>query len=364
MLLPLALCRGCARSLRRTAAAGRRGWASSAEGGSKALKQWTLVVSPYGSLRVRLPCGVSVRSQDPFSHPHADRLFVTVSGAERGLDLDHIEVRYDEATRRVQILSESIDSGSSVDVATPLKFDLDVKTSGTGCVKIHKIECDSCKIETEKGSSILQSVKSHSIHVHTRGGKVCLKAVHGNVNIQAAEQSTVNIDKLQGSSINICTEDGQLKTKYLYAESSFLSSAAGDITLGTIHGDTTIQTKRGNITVDSSDGCLTASTHQGAIDVYISQVKKVALKSQEGCITVKVPPSLKASFQLSGAKVAVSSEIQLQAVQNTSKDGHTTMSAHMNQTNENGKWIEANTKIGTVFLHVQSWFQSLKLETL
>ncbi|XP_030072604.1 protein FAM185A [Microcaecilia unicolor] len=376
LFVPFAFCRGCcARSLWRTGGWARIPLRASSEGSGSAegsrrkpLKQWTLIVSPYGSLRMRLPCGVTVRSQDPVSHPHADRLFVTVSGVERrvdrGLDLDNIEVRYDETARQVHIVSESIDSKSSVDVSTPLKFDLDIKTSGTGCVNIHKIECDSCTIETEKGNSILQSVKSYSIHVRARGGKVCLGTVHGNVDIQATEQSTVDIDKLQGSSINICTEDGQLKTKYLYAESSFLSSAAGDISLGNIHGATTIQTKRGNITVDSSDGCLTASTHQGAIDVCIGQIEKVALKSQEGCITVKVPPSLKASLQLSGTKVEVSPEIQLQAIKNASKDGHPTISAHMNQTNENGKWIEADTKIGTVSLHVQSWFQSLKLETL
>lgn len=46
----------------------------------------------------------------------------------------------------------------------------------------------------------------------------------------------MNIEKLQGESINISTEDGLLKTKYLYAESSSLSSIAGDILLGSIHG--------------------------------------------------------------------------------------------------------------------------------
>jgi hypothetical protein len=33
---------------------------------------------------------------------------------------------------------------------------------------------------------------------------------------------------------------------------------------------------------DSSSGCLQASTHQGAIDVYVSQLGKVQLKSHKG----------------------------------------------------------------------------------
>jgi hypothetical protein len=49
----------------------------------------------------------------------------------------------------------------------------------------------------------------------------------------------VTIDKLQGSSVHVSTEDGLLNANYLYSESSFLSSAAGDITLGNIHGKLT-----------------------------------------------------------------------------------------------------------------------------
>lgn len=51
------------------------------------------------------------------------------------------------------------DSSHSVANKTLSILDLDIKTSGTGCVKIQKIECDNCKIETEKGTSVLQSIK-------------------------------------------------------------------------------------------------------------------------------------------------------------------------------------------------------------
>ncbi|XP_038250416.1 protein FAM185A isoform X1 [Dermochelys coriacea] len=335
--------------------------------GNKPLKEWTLIVSPFGQLKVRLPCHVTVSPLDPLRYPEADRALVTVSGVDsslpQGVDLDRLQVKYDEALKEMTIVSDRMDSKAAVVVKTPMKFDLDIKTSGTGCVKIQKIDCDSCRIETEKGTSILQSIKSHKIHVRTKGGKViCLGTLHGNADIHAAEKSSVNIEKLQGTSIKISTEDGLLKTKYLYAESSFLSSTAGDILLGSIHGDTALQTKTGNITVDSSDGCLKASTHEGAIDVYVSQVRKVDLKSQKGSITVKVPASLKAYLQLSGSKVDVSSEIQLQETQCAPKEGHITITGHMNQINERDKWIKADTQDGTVYLKSQSWFQSIKLQ--
>ncbi|KAM7129076.1 protein FAM185A isoform X2 [Mycteria americana] len=317
----------------------RRGCSGSAEaGGRKPLQEWALAVGPRGRLRVRLPCQVSVRPLDPQRYPGADRVLVAVSGAggsppPRGREQDRVRVEYDEALGQMAIVADGVDSKAAVDVRTPVKFDLDIKTSGTGCVKIQKIECDNCKIETEKGTSVLQSIKS------------------------------VNIEKLQGTSINISTEDGLLKTKYLYAESSSLSSVAGDILLGSIHGNTSLQTKTGSITVDSSDGSLKASTHHGAIDVYVSQLRKVDLKSQKGSITVKVPASLKAYLQLSGRKVDVSSEIQLKETQSASKDDHVTISGHMNQRNETDKWIKADTQNGKVCLKSQSWIQSVKLKS-
>ncbi|XP_062436621.1 protein FAM185A [Rhea pennata] len=346
------------------AAAGPCRESSAEAGGGKPLKEWALVVSPRGRLAVRLPCQVSVRPLDPQRCPAADRVLVTVSGVERGRDLELVRVRYDEARRQAAIVSDGVDSQAAVDVRTPLQFDLDIKTSGTGCVKVQKIECDNCKIETEKGTSVVQSIKSHKIDIRTNGGKVIgLGTLCGNTDIQATEKGSVSIEKLQGTSINISTEDGLLKTKYLYAESSSLSSVAGDILLGSVHGNTTLQTETGSITVDSSDGSLKASTQHGAIDVYVSQLRKVDLKSQKGSITVKVPASLKAYLQLSGRKVDVSSEIRLEETQSASKDDHVTISGHMNQGNETDKWIKAEAQNGKVSLKSQSWIQSMKLKT-
>ncbi|XP_062990268.1 protein FAM185A [Elgaria multicarinata webbii] len=335
---------------------------------NKPLKEWTLIVSPFGLLKVRLPCHVTVCPLDPHNYPEADRVFVTARGTNtnphHGPDLDNLHVKYDEALKEMTIISDDMDSAASVDVRTPIKFDLDIKTSGNGCVKIEKIECDRCRIETEKGTSVLRSIKSQKIDIQSKGGKViCLGTLQGNTDIHASQESSVNIEKLQGSSVNISTKHGLLKTKYLYAESSFLSSAAGDILLGNVHGDTTVQTKTGDITVDSSEGSLKASTCQGEIDVYIiSQVGKVDLKTRKGSITVKVPATLKAYLQLSGSNVEVSPEIRLQDIQNASREGHETLIGQMNQKDEKGKCIKAETQNGTVYLKSQTWFQSVQLK--
>ncbi|KAF6301665.1 family with sequence similarity 185 member A [Rhinolophus ferrumequinum] len=204
---------------------------------------------------------------------------------------------------------------------------------------------------------------SQKLHVQAKGGKViCLGTVYGNIDICASDKSTVTVDKLQGSAVNISTEDGLLKAKYLYTESSFLSSAAGDITLGSVHGNITLENKMGNITVDSSSGYLKASTHQGALDVYVSQLGKVELKSHKGSILVKVPSSLQAHLQLSGKEIDMNSEVHVQEMAEAQKDDGVIITGLMNQANKHEKWIKADAPKGTVSFRIQSWFQSLKLQ--
>ncbi|XP_059876288.1 protein FAM185A isoform X4 [Delphinus delphis] len=296
----------------------------------RTLKEWVLLVSPFGRLRTRLPCSLAVRPLDPLTYPDGDRVLVAVSGVEGGA-VASLQVRYDEAQKEVAIVSDVIDPQASVEVNAPLKFDLNIKSSGSGCVKVQNIECDNCKIETEQGTSILQSVKSQKLHIQTKGGKViCLGTVYGNIDIHASDKSTVTVDKLQGSSVNVSTEDGLLKAKCLYTESSFLSSAAGDITLGSVHGNITLQSKMGNITV--------------------------------GSVLVKVASSLQAYLQLSGKEIDVNSEVHVEEMDEAHKDDGVIITGLLNQASKHEKWIKADAPKGTVSFRSQSWFQSLKLQ--
>ncbi|XP_039219741.1 protein FAM185A isoform X1 [Crotalus tigris] len=328
------------------------------------LKEWALTVSPFGLLKARLPYHITVGPLDAHKYPDSDKVFLALKG--KGLNPDpasHLLVNYDEARKEVVIVSDDVDGAASLDVRMPVKFDLDIKTSGNGCVKIEQMESTNCRVETEKGASVLKSIKSQKIDIRAKGGDViCLGSLQGNINILVSQESGVNAEKLQGSSINIASENGLLKAKYLYADSSFLTSAAGDILLGTVHGDSTLETKTGSITVDSSEGSLKACTYQGEIDAYVlRQTGAVNLVSQEGSIVVKVPGTLQASLKLSGTKVEISPEIQLQGIQTVLREDCVTVTGHLDQKDEKGKCIKAETQRGTITLKMQSWFQSLKL---
>ncbi|XP_067861475.1 protein FAM185A isoform X2 [Heptranchias perlo] len=299
-----------------------------------ALKRWTLLVDPFGSLKVRLPCDVTVKPLDPHGYPAADRAFVEVISPNQGENLDDILVKYDKALKQMVVISENVSSDTRIDLVTPVKFDLDISTFHKGCVKIKKMECDNCCVETEKGHSILNSLK------------------------------IVEIDKLQGTTMNISTTDGALKTKYIYAESSHLSSSNGNIELGNIHGNVTIQTDAGAVTVDSSDGSLKASTQQGDLDVYVSQLGIVNLLTQEGSITLKVPKALRAELQLSGTTVEVSPEIHLQDIDSSTEQGHQTIRAFLNGRGEGSHLIKAHAVRGMLNIKSHSWIESLNLKSL
>lgn len=75
----------------------------------------------------------------------------------------------------------------SVANKTLLILDLDIKTSGTGCVKIQKIECDNCKIETEKGTSVLQSIKVQRTLPHCLK-RDCMMGYCQNLNTSSGDE--------------------------------------------------------------------------------------------------------------------------------------------------------------------------------
>ncbi|XP_067915840.1 protein FAM185A [Heterodontus francisci] len=330
-----------------------------------ALKRWTLLVDPFGSLKVRLPCDVTVKPLDPHGYPAADRAFVELVSSNQGENVDDVLVKYDKALKQMVVSSENVSGDARIDLVTPVKFDLNIRTFHKGCVKIKKMECDNCFVETERGHSILNSLKAHKVQVHSRGGKViCLGTIYGNVDIQTSNKGLVEIDKLQGTTMNISTTDGTLKTKYIYAESSYLSSSNGNIELGNIHGNVTIQTDAGAVTVDSSDGSLKASTQHGDLDIYISRLGIVNLLTQEGSITLKVPKALTAELQLSGAIVEVSPEIHLEDIDSSTEQDRQTIRAFLNGGGEGAHLIKAHAVRGMLNIKSHSWIESLKLKSL
>ncbi|XP_077371806.1 protein FAM185A isoform X2 [Festucalex cinctus] len=296
------------------------------------LKEWNLKVSPFSTLRARLGCSISVRPLDPHAFPEADRALVAVYGREQGKkDLEDFCVRYDDHDKELLVSAERGDSNLSVHLSVPIKTNLFISTHAEGNVQVENIECDICKVHTEKGHCSLRSVKA------------------------------VGVKKLQGTEMKVSTQDGALAVKAVYAEYSCISSCAGKVELGFLHGDATVKNISGHTRIDGSNGLLKVSSQSGDIDVYVGDGASSEVLSQEGAVNVRVPSSLRAQVELCGATVDVSHDVTLHQVKENTSEKQTRVIGYMNCDGPVGQQIRVSTERGSVSLRTQSWLQSLKL---
>ncbi|XP_061899093.1 protein FAM185A-like [Entelurus aequoreus] len=331
---------------------------------SRTLRECSLAVSPFSTVRARLGCSISIQPVDPHAFPEADRAFVTIrggkspSGEEEGVD--DFDVHYDEDGKELLILAERDDSSLSVHVSAPIKSNIVINTRGKGNVEVKNMECDICQVHTEKGTCSLHSVKGHQVEVRS-GGDVSVGTVHGNVDISASGDSAVRVKKLQGTTMRVSTEHGGLRVKAIYAESSCISSSTGDVELGLVHGDASVKNTSGDTHIDGSNGSLKVSSQTGVIDVYVGDGGSAEVLSQEGAVCVRVPSSLRAEVELTGASVHIGRDVTLHQLQRNTTESHTQVTGYMNTDSSAAQRIKVTTKSGSVSLKTQSWFESLKL---
>ncbi|KAM9855023.1 protein FAM185A [Aulostomus maculatus] len=327
-------------------------------------KQWVLDVSPFSTVRAQLGCSISVTPLDLHAFPEANRAFITVHGADpkQEASLDHFHVHYDEQGKELLISAEKVTGSVSVELAAPIKCNLFISTQGPGNVHVKKMECEICKVQTERGACTLHSVKAHQVHVQSRGGSVTgVGTIHGNVDISTLGDGVVDVKKLQGTKMNVSTEHGALRVRAIYAESSRVSSRSGKVELGHVHGSAVVKNVSGDTLVGGSNSFLQVSSHSGAIDVYVGDGGSADLQSQEGAVCVRVPSSLRSGVELSGASVIVSPEVPLLGVETNATERRTTVTGYLNTQSPADQWVKVQADRGGVTLRTQSWFESLKL---
>ncbi|XP_067292974.1 protein FAM185A [Pseudorasbora parva] len=331
---------------------------------NKPIKKWELLVSPFAKVRCNLGCNISIKPLDPHAFPEADRAFITVhvTDANQTVNVNRFHVHYDDQSNELQILSDEVDSNATVELTAPTKCDLHITTKDKGNVKIQNMESDLCHVHTERGHCVLKSLKGHEVKVQSTGGNVTgLNTLHGNVDISTSVDSNIDIKKIQGTTMNLSTEHGDLKVKAIYGESTSVSTSSGNIQIGHVHGEALIRSETGNIVIDSSSGALKLFTATGNIDAYVGQDGAAEFHSQQGAVSVRVPSTMKTAVRLCGSSVSISSETVCRETERTSADGKTTVTAHLNGGTCEEHWIKATAENGAVDLRTQSWFETLRL---
>ncbi|CAI5664492.1 unnamed protein product [Oreochromis niloticus] len=321
------------------------------------LRRWDLAVSPFTTVRAQIGCNISIHPLDPHTYPEADRAFITVHGPDKGqeVSLDRLKVHYDDRGKELLISAETVDSDVSIEMSAPIK-------SRKGSVQVKNMECDICKVRTEKGNCLLHSVKAHQVEVQSHEGHVTgVGTINGNVVISTGGDSAVDVKKLQGTKMNVSTEHGPLKVKAIYAESTCILSRSGRVNLGHVHGETTVKNMCGDTVIDGSNSFLKVSSDSGGIDVYVGDGGTAELHSQQGAVSVRVPSSLRAGVRLCGTSVDISPEVVLHGVENSMSEGHTTVTGYMNVEPPANQWVKAQADRGSIRLTLQSWFESRRL---
>ncbi|XP_078461290.1 protein FAM185A-like [Lampetra planeri] len=282
------------------------------------------------------------------------------AGQGSALGARGVSVDYSDSHKRLQVTGSERAVGYQLEVTVPIKFDLDLATSGDGDVHVGSMESDVCSVRTDRGGVHLASIKGADISVESEHGNVSAGSLQGNVNIHARGCNSVNIDKLQAIKACVSTKRGPLNAKFIYAESSQFSSTSGTVNLGSTHGNTVVTTDEGHIVVESLDGGLVARTRAGDITVHLSQPSAVELYSERGDVNIKFPDSLGLEFLVTGGKgVVVSPDVHLESMELSTKGSTESLTGRLSK---GGVLVRATSKHGTVRLQWQSWFQSLGLK--
>uniref|UniRef100_A0A8C7ZN49 Family with sequence similarity 185 member A n=1 Tax=Oryzias sinensis TaxID=183150 RepID=A0A8C7ZN49_9TELE len=326
------------------------------------VRRRSLSVSPFVNVRTHLDCSISIRPLDTHAFPGADRAFITVHGPDseqQEVGLDHLHVHCDGEGKELVITSEKINTKFSIFCPTILCFlsDLFITARGQGNVQIKQMECDICRVETEKGDCLLHSIRvsGHEVKVQSQGGNVIgTNTIHGNVDIRTEGGGEVNIKKLQGTKMNVCTESGSLKVKAVYSESSCMSSSSGKIELGHAHGKQTPFAS-----TDGSNGFLKVSSNTGGIDVYVGDGCSAELHSQEGNFGSNTNSDVLLHTQTFSWYFLRKKQIQIRQHKHFLSCIFT--SGYINEEPPADQWIKARADKGSVTLKTQSWFESLKL---
>lgn len=87
------------------------------------LRQWTLAVSPFTTVRARLGCNISIRPLDVHAYPEANRALISVRGSDsdQGDCMKHLQVRYDDQSQELLISAENLNSNVTIEMDAPIK---------------------------------------------------------------------------------------------------------------------------------------------------------------------------------------------------------------------------------------------------
>ena len=142
---------------------------------------------------------------------------------------------------------------------------------GVEVIEVDALDGETIDIHTSDGDLDLGTITARSITARTSDGDIRVTSLNGDAEVKTSD-GDIDIDSATGSSFFARTSDGDITVGELIAGRSTVRSSDGDITLRRVEGDLNVSGSNANIRLDLyKPGAVTATTSDGDILITLSE---------------------------------------------------------------------------------------------
>eukprot|EP00092_Neocalanus_flemingeri_P011322 GFUD01012201.1.p1 GENE.GFUD01012201.1~~GFUD01012201.1.p1 ORF type:complete len:417 (-),score=118.03 GFUD01012201.1:97-1347(-) len=269
---------------------------SPAKADQELLQSHSLQVPSFGgSLWVHSPFRVSVKPIGTMEHPNMDKAFVKVYGPNKSM-ASVVEIAVKQEGHKLSVTGATVDpvtdSQIAVEVEVPIVHNITVTTIGqAGIICRDMVESNFCHLTSDSGPITVSRLKTANLIIQSEGGDVtCQGAIQGSVSIVTGEGSVVADKRFIGPTLDITTDQGDIRVSSCYSEQSKFSTRWGDMNLKNVHNESYVAVyEQGKVTMQGVDGCINVFMKKGELDIQISHVgNESRIHVEEGNISLKM----------------------------------------------------------------------------
>jgi len=318
-----------------------------------------------GSLWVNSPFSVSVKPIGTIEHPNLDKAFVKVYGTNKSLaEMVDISVKQEGHKLSVTGSAEdmSITSDISVEVEVPIVHNINLLATGNANISCKDmVESNFCHLTSESGTISVSRLKTANLIIQSEAGAVvCKGAIQGSVSIVTGEGSVVADKRFIGPTLDITTDQGDIKIASCYSEQSKFSTRWGNMHLRNLHNESYVAVyEKGKVMMQGVDGCTNVFMKKGELDIQISHVgNESRLHVEEGNINLKIAENQPLKVCVTGTEVKTDAQFAKFGSVETKEDNYqhylgTIMPDQFSPT------CQVVAEKGCVVVEVQDWATSM-----
>ncbi|RDD44618.1 Protein FAM185A [Trichoplax sp. H2] len=324
-------------------------------------------VAPRGKINISMPCKLA-RIIPMMSD---DQMLVRLIDHD-GYQVDQVlqvDVEKNNTNHRSDIkinskpeLMQDLRNKLQFELQVPMHYDLDINLED-GDVQIENLESRAIKINLLNGSCVTKSLKSTNLEIECKYGSITNHSyVLGDYIAICRSSGAIFANKLQGSTISLTTDKGNVAVESVYCKSMDCKSEMGLIRLGSCHGHMNVTTSLANIDIDSLSGSAEIASRDGSISIHVDAhaIGNVDLQTTEGNIDITVPSNLGVSAHFIASHLELDRKLSLSNSVCTNDSYNGTIGNRSSQTTSSV--LNAFARNGTLAVRVKEWFDVLKFK--